>query len=339
MRISCPGCGAAMDRMEVCAACGFDPAAVTCFADQTALHIWQSIFVPPRPTAEKLLIPSLQKLAVLDPRNHTLTLYNQFERERVLQGVRQFSMSDSHWAAAFMDGHAEAAGDDSFQQCAVDSLSGVTCVHAMDKATCLIRDGRVTVRGYTPFEQALSLWTDVTQLASGAAHIAGLRRDGTVLIASAAQADECFRAGRRLSETGGVCTCLAPDAWQGVIAIEAGEGYLLGLTAEGRVLALGSINGEPLQPDWHEPIVSIAAARDYALGLTASGRLLATGKPRSRFGAKLDAETQGWRDLIAVGADSSVATGLDAAGQLHIAGKPAYRDLPDAPYWDSESQN
>lgn len=321
--IPCPSCGAAMTHVEECSICHFKPGEIACFADTEALQVWKTVYVPPRPSAEKLLIPRTQKLAVLDPRTHTLTLYNQFERERVLTDVRQFSMSDSHWAAVFMDGHAEAAGDNSFQQCAVDGLTDVTYVHAMANATCLIAGGRVTVRGYCPFEKALTGWTDVVQLTSGTEHIAGLRRDGTVLLASTPAAPEGLQG-------------TAPAAWRNVIAIEAGETYLLGLTKEGRVLSLGTVNGQPLTLDWTEQIVSIAAARDYALGLTASGTLLVTGKARSRFGAKLDQDTHGWSRLTAIGADDSVAAGVDSSGRLLLAGKPAYRSLPDAPYWDAK---
>ena len=331
--IPCPSCGAAMANAEECSTCHFRPSEIACFSDQAALQVWKTVYVPPRPSAEKLLFPGTQKLAVLDPRSHILTLYNQFERERVLQNVRHFSLRDSHWAAAFLDGHAEAAGDNSFQQCAVDGLTGVTHVHTMANATCLIADGRVTVRGYSPFENAVNGWTDMVQLASGTSHIAGLRRDGTVLIAAAPDAPQDMRQQPALSEANGVRTCAAPPAWRNVIAIESGETYLLGLTKDGRVLTLGTVNDQPLQLNWTEKIVSIAAARDYALGLTASGTLLVTGKARSRFGAKLDADTQGWSRLTAIGADASVAAGVDSDGNLLLAGKPAYRSLPDAPCW------
>lgn len=131
----------------------------------------------------------------------------------------------------------------------------------------------------------------------------------------------------------------APDAWRNVITVEAGDEYILGLTADGDALALGAINDAPLNLTWAEPIVSIAASRTHAIGLTGGGTLLFAGKARgrSRFSANLEASAQGWSQLTAVGAAGSIAAGITESGDLLLAGRPAYASLPNEPHWDKNA--
>lgn len=337
-RVICPACGAAMKDPERCGSCGLSPAEIACFADQTALALWKAIYVPPKPTADKLLILSQNKLAVLNPRTHALTLFNQFERMLTMENVRQFSMSAAHWAALMLDGHVEAEGDDTYQQCAVKDLAEVSFVHAADACTLLVQAGRVIVRGYCIFEKALSAWTDIVQVVLGEKHAAGLKKDGSVIIAAADSAPQALRAHPLSAPQGDyIRTYHAPDTWRDVIALEAGDNYILGLTRDGRALALGESSGEPLSLDWKEPIVSIAAAKDHSLGLTAGGTLLIAGKTRtrSRFGGNLAAAVEGWNQLRAIGASGGVAAAVTAQGELRLAGRPAYAALPSSPDWDS----
>lgn len=339
-KVTCPACGAVMNDPDKCQACGFIPADLACFADQAAVALWRSVYVPPKPSAEKLIILSQSKLATLNPKTHVLTLYNQFERLLTMQNVRQFSMSASHWVALMTDGHVEAGDDNTYQQCAVGDLSGVTFIHAADTCTYLIVDGLVVVRGYSVFEKTLSMWSDVVQIAAGEKHVVGLKSSGEVLIAASDSAPEDMRAHLvRRTPDDYVHTYRAPDAWRNVIAVEAGDEYILGLTADGEALALGMIGGAPLSLTWTEPIVSVAASRTHAIGLTGGGTLLFAGKARSRsrFSANLEATAQGWSQLTAVGAAGTIAAGVTEAGELLLAGRPAYASLPMESHWDKNA--
>lgn len=336
-KVTCPACGAVMNDPDKCESCGFIPAELACFADQAAVTLWKTVYVPPKPSAEKLIILSQSKLATLNPKTHVLTLYNQFERLMTTANVRQFSMSASHWVALMMDGHVEAGDDNTYQQCAVGDLNNVSFVHAAGTCTYLIVDGLVVVRGYSMFEKALSMWSDIVQIAAGEKVVVGLRANGEVLIAASDSAPEDMRARlvRRTPDVN-IHTYRAPDSWQRVIAVEAGSEYILALTADGEVLSLGMIGGAKLSLAWKEPIVSIAATRTHAIGLTGGGTLLFAGKARSRsrFSANLEATAQGWSQLAAVGAAGSIAAGVTESGELLLAGRPAYASLPDEPHWD-----
>lgn len=339
-KVTCPACGAVMNDPDKCQGCGFVPADLTCFADQAAHSLWKSVYVPPKPSAEKLIILSQSKLATLNPKTHTLSLYNQFERLLTMSNVRQFSMSASHWVALMMDGHVEAGDDNTYQQCAVGDLSGVTFIHAADTCTYLIVDGLVIVRGYSVFEKTLSMWSDIVQIAAGEKHVVGLKSSGEVLIAASDSAPEDMRARLvRRTPDDYVHTYRAPDSWQHVIAVEAGDEYALALTADGEALALGMIGCAQLALAWTEPIVSIAASRTHAIGLTGGGTLLFAGKARSRsrFGANLEASAQGWTQLTAVGAAGTIAAGVTESGDLLLAGRPAYASLPNEPHWNKNA--
>lgn len=329
-----------MNDPDKCEGCGFIPAELACFADQAALALWKTVYVPPKPSAEKLIILSQSKLATLNPKTHVLTLYNQFERLLTMANVRQFSMSTSHWVALMTDGHVEAGDDNTYQQCAVTDLNNVSFVHASSTCTYLIVDGLVIVRGYSVFEKALSMWSDIVQIAAGEKHVVGLRTNGEVLIAASDSAPEDMRAHLvRRTPADYIHTYRAPDSWQNVIAVEAGAEYVLALTADGEVHALGMISGAPLSPAWSEPIVSIAASRTHAIGLTGGGTLLFAGKAHShsRFAANLEAATQGWSQLTAVSAAGTIAAGVTEAGELLLAGRPAYASLPGEPHWDKNA--
>ena len=90
------------------------------------------------------------------------------------------------------DGTVLAAGDNSAGQCNVQDWESVAAVYAHDSITAGLRtDGTVVVAGREALSESVSSWEEVTMLALGINHILGLTQDGRVLSAGTNQEGCC----------------------------------------------------------------------------------------------------------------------------------------------------
>lgn len=144
----------------------------------------------------------------------------------------------------------------------------------------VVQDGRVKAldgpSGQGVFsredKERLAAWQDVAQVEAGflspgasalqeaKAIVAALKTDGSVIALDPALHEEVA-------------------SWAGITKIVSGNGFLLGLTGEGRVLAAGPNKGLVVEDikDW-SGITDIAAGRTFCAGLTRVGSLLFAGE-------------------------------------------------------------
>ena len=114
-----------------------------------------------------------------------------------------------------------------------------------------------------------------TMLAVGSNFVAGLKSDGTVLIAEAYD---------NISKE--------VSAWEDIIAIAAGNSHIVGLKANGTVVAAGINNNKQCDVrNWRE-IVAIDAAGNNTIGLRADGTVVATGQ--NKYG---ECDVRYWKDI------------------------------------------
>ena len=126
------------------------------------------------------------------------------------------------------DGSVVMAGIDYVPGDPVDG-TGIRSIHAGEYAIGAIREDGTAVLyeenpEYNYGQYNTTAWTDLTRLALGLNHTAGLRSDGTVYAAGRNDAGQC--------EVGG---------WTDVVYIAAGANCTLGIRSDGTLLIAGEV--------------------------------------------------------------------------------------------------
>ncbi len=142
----------------------------------------------------------------------------------------------------------------------------------------LKQDGSVTVRLSSELQSwkpDLTLWTDIVSVAAGNYHFAGLKKDGSIVVANFTDAVTYDLAG-----------------WPRVTALAAGQTNTLGIRKDGTVLATGANNKGQCDVAAWQDIVAVAQGLYHSIGLKRDGTLVATGSNRSG-----QCEVSGWTHI------------------------------------------
>ena len=162
-------------------------------------------------------------------------------------------------------------------------------------------DGTVDSCGSNTFGQRnLSEWSRIAAVAAGDNFTAGLRENGTVLVAGELEGKDDV------------------ERWENVTAISASDEHLLGLTADGKILAnidySGMDAGENTDFTEWENIRAISAGMYVMAALTEDGRVLTVG-----FDGWTPAEISGWEDVTALVCSQRIVYGLTEDGSVKSA--------------------
>lgn len=173
----------------------------------------------------------------------------------------------------------------------------------------LKRDGTVVAVGSNNKGQLLVQgWTDITALATGNDFTVGLRADGTVVVAG----DFTYAATEiSLSE--------ALSSWTDIVAITAASNRLvLGLKADGTVVYFSSFTFHV--EDWTD-IVSIAASENYVAGLRSDGTVVTAVLEEFKGDISKNAlAVEKWTDVTSIFIDSNTTFGVQSDGTVLVAG-------------------
>ena len=177
------------------------------------------------------------------------------------RGIISVAAGGYHTLGLMADGTVLACGDQSTGACQVDSWNQVISVAAGSAHSVALRaDGTVLAAGYSKDGACtVASWTKNTAIAAGAHHTAGLTRDGTVLAVGANSSGQC--------ETG---------AWRFITAIAAGNAHTVGLRIDGTVAAVGANNCNQCDVETWRDVIAVATGPSHTLGLRRDGKLLET---------------------------------------------------------------
>jgi alpha-tubulin suppressor-like RCC1 family protein len=195
------------------------------------------------------------------------------------QNVVDLAVSDFHTVALLADGRVvSSAGYNHAGQAEVENLmyaagdKRIVAVSAgYDHTLALLEDGTVVGCGDRQSKNndyngscAVGSWTDIAAIYSGTEFSAGLRLDGTVVVA-------------------GVDWNMSD--WTDIVNLAAGDYFLLGLKSDGTVVCKAIHNSDTeksfrygcLEVEWWQNVVHIAAGSDQAVAVTADGTVYCIG--------------------------------------------------------------
>lgn len=169
--------------------------------------------------------------------------------------------------------------------------AGKRCLYGLTKDN--------TVLTTDPYCKSAEDWQNITAIAAGRDHCAGLQADGTVVLAGKDQ----------------LLQQLSVQDWRNITSVAAGDHHVVGLRNDGTVVATGNNQkGQCNVTTWRN-IVFIAAGGDVTAGVRADGTVVCT---------KKDLDVSGWMRIAAV-----------AVADNHIAGL----QLSEEQYWAQQSGN
>jgi len=190
-----------------------------------------------------------------------------------------------HTVGLQRDGTVVACGDNSYGQCDVGALHGVTAVAAGAYHTVALHsDGTVSAVGRSSEGQCeTATWRNVTAIAAADYATFGLTADGTLL---------CI----------GVNSYTVPSQWSELTAVAGGSYNLAALRADGSVWTHPALKGT----DALRGAEVLAVNTGYAVAATGDGKVVAT-----------SGEAFDWHDIVALSASGTAILGLDAEGRVH----------------------
>ena len=222
-----------------------------------------------------------------------------------LHDVTAVAAGAYHTLALHSDGTVSAVGRSSEKQCDTLLWRDVTAIAASDYASFGLRsDGTLLCTGFYDYSEPES-WSGLTAVAGGSYNLAALRSDGTVWTYPKLKNADALRGCVGLAVNTGCVTGVMKDGsvaasffdlsgWDDVVALSESGTAILGLRADGRVLAHFLRQSDAIDFSSVTDAVALAAGGTHFAVVRADGSVRV-------FGANGhgEAETAGW--TLAVG--------------------------------------
>ncbi len=178
-----------------------------------------------------------------------------------------------------------------------------------DRFVCLKANGTVVSTGYIQHE--IQSWTDIVAICCNNYHIAGLKRNGTVVAARHNNTYACN-----------------VNKWENIVEICAGVGHTVGLKRNGTVVATGqNDHGQCNVKNWSN-IVAICAGVGHTVGLKKDGTVVATG-----WNSSNQCSVSNWSNIVAVYASGYNTVGLTRNGTVVVTGGLKSQCQRNMRYW------
>jgi len=262
--------------------------------------------------------------------------------------VVAIAAGEHHTVGLLRNGHVIAEGFNSYGQCYISYWTDIripqrvnwyaskdmpaeptppisgedTNAEAYANAEQLLAEGKLgeaaiafgKLAGYSDArERSFEIWAKIADretVSGGSFFAAGLKTDGTVLLAGGYDLPEDY------------------TGWSDIVAVSAGVRHLVGLKNDGTVVSVhlddNDMNGYGLDgvENWTD-IVAIAAGGTHTVGLKADGTVVAVG-PTVDKTVKDPCNVEGWTDIVAISAGSHHTVGLKLDGTVVCAGITNY---------------
>ena len=216
---------------------------------------------------------------------------------------------NKHTVGLKTNGMVVAVGDNTDNQCEVNTWAGITQVTAGPYHTVGLRyDGTVVAAapdgGSYDHDQCegVSSWTGITHVAAGYWHTIGLKSDGTVVAVGENNYGQCN-----------------VSSWSGITQVDGGGSHTVGLKTDGTVVAIGMNSQGQCDVGTWTNVEQVAAGAGHTVGLKTDGTVVAVGDPS--YGC---CDVTSWTDIKQVAAGSYLTVGLKSDGTVVAVGENDY---------------
>lgn len=165
----------------------------------------------------------------------------------------------------------------------------------------LRKDGTVLLYDCDEISLNRSAWKDIVQISFGGGHIVGLKKDGTVVAAGENDKGECNVAD-----------------WKDIVHVSAGTFFTVGVKADGTVVAVGdNTAGQCDVSEWRN-IERVSAGVRHTVGIGGDGKVVSTvyRGPMDVYGGQCDVAQWSELDVVEISAGSVQTIGVRRDGKV-----------------------
>lgn len=201
-------------------------------------------------------------------------------------------------------------------QCDISEWKNIVAISSGEYHTVGLKsDGTVLATKYTGDKNHyagqcdVSEWTDIVAISAGESrHTVGLKSDGTVVIAIHYKGDQGFYKAFKGYDDDDIIYNVAN--WKNIVAVSAGNGFIVGLKYDGTVVLAGDSKIEHDVSKWSD-IIAISAGHSNVVGLKYNGTVVVTGS--NDYG---QCDVSGWKDIVAVKSGEHHTIGVKKDGTV-----------------------
>lgn len=249
-----------------------------------------------------------------DVEGHLFQLVDSYGEVEYLEHVVQCSMTRRHTLLLGDDGTVSGQGSNDDGELDFGGIEKARFVAAAPYCSYIVTsDGRVTVRGSSPFADVLSQagGKPVREVSCEDKRLLLLHDDGTLTVLE-------------LSATGAV-ERIACDFADVRTVRSAGSGSVALCGDEGKVAFIGA-GDDPRRVSGWKGMHAIAIDDEYAYALRGDGTVAFAGSDISRYDGGRPDTVASWHGIVAIDARYSCVGALDVDGRLHLAGDFEYAE-------------
>ena len=208
-------------------------------------------------------------------------------------------------------------------RCDVDDWTDIVAISGGYICTLGLKmDGTVVAAGPEYVKNQVAHWQDIVDVSMGKEFCAGLTVDGTVVTVGNIPLDNPAYSEWKEADWKELVETPVSE-WTDIVAISVGNLHMVGLKADGTVVAAGQNRwGDCDVADWTD-IVSIETSSADTVGLKADGTAVAVGLNASDISHTNHCNLSDWTDLVAVSAEGWHTVGLKSDGTVVAKGMNA----------------
>lgn len=330
----CPVCGKEKKQISLseydCEFCGFTNAFVHFFASREGYEYWKSkvqLAVEQYKNKQRASLANSNCLSVgnnavafldVNSNNMYIALGNGCVRNE--QNVILFSSSERNYAVLYKNGTVKVFGDDNeFGQKNTIEWRNIVYITCAPNCTYgITKDGNIVYAGSLMNPDVLR-WKNLKVLLSSDEFILGIHNDGKVSISSKGITNVDVESVRQ---------------WSDIKKMALTRNCIIGLLENGNIKYSGKNDDPRRQCESWRNIIAVEADNAYVYGLTAAGEVHVAGYCKS-FLDKGRKNVSTWKDVVAISCNKSGIGAITGSGELLFAGTIAGDEKKVKDQWGS----
>lgn len=317
--IRCPVCGKEKKQISLsnfdCEYCGFNNAFVKLFASEKSHEIWresvteavQNLIRKKRSFLSESHCLRVENgtIAFLESEKNKLYIALSSGKVQVEDDAVGFDSSERNYAVVYKNGKVKVFGSDNeFGQKNTETWTDINYVLTAPNCTYgVTRKGSIVYAG-SPADTSILKWSNVRTLKSYEEFVVGIHNDGSIVLP------------KNLPMT---TECKSAEKWLHIKDVAVFRDGIVGLKNDGTVIFLGKKDDSKNECMSWQDVIAIEADNTYIYGLSKNGKILVAGNCKKILdkGRKNSAL---WNNIMLISCNKAGIGAVDDKGEFLFAG-------------------
>lgn len=317
--IKCPVCGKEKKQVTLsdfdCDYCGFTNAFVRFFSSKNSYNLWKESVKNAVQNLSRTKRHSFSESRCLKVGNNAISFRDVSDNKllialgngkvKIENDAIEFDSSERNYAILYKDGTVEVFGDDNeLGQKNTDAWSHIRHVVVAPNCTYGVTESGEIVCAGSPADMDILNWKNISTLKSSDNYIVGLCKDGSIVLSENAFPNVHIE---KVSE------------WRNIKDVVPIRDGIVGLTKEGTVLYLGKLDDPRKECTMWKEIIAIEADNAYVYGLSQAGKVYVAGNCKKLLD-KGRKDVGDWENVMIISCNKAGIGAINEAGEFLFAG-------------------